>query len=191
MPKSVKNAFNEKDERENRLFQLFLLNPLWEAILVWTNEKLVDKRRGSWALVRAYNPSEEEKQDLAAKRAGNKMKTNKKTAANNKDVQGRKKEEQTEPQNVAKNCGYIVYNDSKIIIFYTSDLADTPKEWFAIDNDNVDAIRCVHGLAPLHQWTDECKINREKFDVPAIVHECRLDTVVSKLLDIANAISMF
>jgi hypothetical protein len=27
-PKHVKNAFNEKDERENRLFQLFLLNPL-------------------------------------------------------------------------------------------------------------------------------------------------------------------
>jgi hypothetical protein len=41
MPKRVKNAFNEKDERENRLFQLFLSNPLWEAILVWTNEKLV------------------------------------------------------------------------------------------------------------------------------------------------------
>jgi hypothetical protein len=40
-PKCVKNAFNEKDERENRLFQLFLLNRLWEAILVWTNEKLV------------------------------------------------------------------------------------------------------------------------------------------------------
>jgi hypothetical protein len=165
----VKNAFNEKDERENRLFQLFLSNPLWEAILVWTNEKLVDKRRGSWALVRAYNPSEEEKQGLAAKRAGNKMKTNKKTAANNKDVQGRKKEEQTEPQNVAKNCGYIMYNDSKIVIFYTSDLADTLKEWFAIGNDNVDAIRCVHCLAPLHRWTDECKINREKFDAPAIV----------------------
>jgi hypothetical protein len=142
---------------------------LWEAILVWTNEKLVDKRRGSWALVRAYNPSEEEKQGLAAKRAGNKMKTNKKTAANNKDVQGRKKEEQTEPQNVAKNCGYIMYNDSKIVIFYTSDLADTLKEWFAIGNDNVDAIRCVHCLAPLHRWTDECKINREKFDAPAIV----------------------
>jgi hypothetical protein len=35
-PKCVKNAFNEKDERENRLFQLFLLNPLWEVILVWT-----------------------------------------------------------------------------------------------------------------------------------------------------------
>jgi hypothetical protein len=118
MPKRVKNAFNEKDERENRLFQLFLLNPLWEAILVWTNEKLVDKRRGSWALVRAYNPSEEEKQGLAAKRASNKMKTNKKTAANNKDVQGRKKEEQTEPQNVAKNCGYIMYNDSKIVVLH-------------------------------------------------------------------------
>jgi hypothetical protein len=27
-PKRVKNAFNEKDERENRLFQLFLSNPL-------------------------------------------------------------------------------------------------------------------------------------------------------------------
>jgi hypothetical protein len=40
-PKHVKNAFNEKDERENRLFQLFLLNPLWEAILIWTDEKPV------------------------------------------------------------------------------------------------------------------------------------------------------
>jgi hypothetical protein len=40
---------------------------------------------------------------------------------------------------------------------------------FAIGNDNVDAICCVHGLAPLHRWTDECKINHEKFDAPAIV----------------------
>jgi hypothetical protein len=39
--KCAKNAFNEKNERENRLFQLFLLNPLWEAILISTNEKLV------------------------------------------------------------------------------------------------------------------------------------------------------
>ncbi len=165
----MKNAFNEKDERENRLFQLFLSNPLWEAIFVWTNEKLVDKQRGSWALVCAHNPSKEEKKDLAAKRAGNKMKTNKKMAANNKDVQGRKKEEQTEPQNVVKNCGYIVYNDSKIVIFYTSNLDDMPKKWFAIGNDNVDAIHCVNGLAPLHRWTDECKINHEKFEMPAIV----------------------
>jgi hypothetical protein len=40
---------------------------------------------------------------------------------------------------------------------------------FAIGNDNVDAIHCVHGLAPLYRWTDECKINREKFDAPTIV----------------------
>jgi hypothetical protein len=40
---------------------------------------------------------------------------------------------------------------------------------FAIGIDKVDAICCVHGLAPLHRWTDECKINREKFDAPANV----------------------
>jgi hypothetical protein len=33
-PKHVTNAFNQKNKRENRLFQLFLLNPLCEAILV-------------------------------------------------------------------------------------------------------------------------------------------------------------
>jgi hypothetical protein len=113
-------------------------------------ELLVDKWQGSWALVHAYNPSKEEKQDLAAKRATNKMKTNKKMAAKNKDVQGRKNEEQIEPQNVAKNCGYIMYKDSNIITFYTSNLAHMPKEWFTIGNDNEDAICCVHGLAPLH-----------------------------------------
>jgi hypothetical protein len=46
-PKRAKNAFNEKDEREKRLFQLFLSNSLWEAILVWTNEKLVSKGKNT------------------------------------------------------------------------------------------------------------------------------------------------
>jgi hypothetical protein len=44
-----------------------------------------------------------------------------------------------------------------------------PKAWFTIGNDNADAICCVHGLAPLHWWTNECKINHEKSDVPTIV----------------------
>jgi hypothetical protein len=77
--------------------------------------------------------------------------------------------EDPEFMNVALNCGYIIYKDQKDIIFYTNDLASTPNELVVIGNDDNHAIHCVNGPAKLDHWTDECMLNREVFDAPAVI----------------------
>jgi hypothetical protein len=64
---------------------------------------------------------------------------------------------------VAPNCGYIVFKDRKDVVFYTNDLAATPKELVVIGNDDEYAIHCVNGLAKLHRWTDDCMLHRQVF----------------------------
>jgi len=49
---------------------------------------------------------------------------------------------------VAENAGYIVYHDSKVVIFYSNDLDGTPSAPI-LNQDSEEAIKCVRGLAPL------------------------------------------
>jgi len=44
--------------------------------------------------------------------------------------------------NPAKNCGYIVFKDSKIVLFYTNDLAEDPPEPVLLGS-NKRAIKCT------------------------------------------------
>lgn len=46
-----------------------------------------------------------------------------------------------------ENAGYIVWKDTKIVIFYTNNLCHTPSRAF-LDMDDAEAIDCVHG-API------------------------------------------
>lgn len=64
------------------------------------------------------------------------------------------------------NCGYILWKDSKLVMFYTNDLAHTPSEDILHDTSE-EAIRCVNGLGPLHRWTVTEMLNRTVFHVPA------------------------
>ena len=50
------------------------------------------------------------------------------------------------------NCGYITFKDSKVVIFYSNDLAGTPSSTMMLPSkkNNLDL---VHGLAPLSRWT--------------------------------------
>lgn len=69
---------------------------------------------------------------------------------------------------IAKNAGYIVWKNSKIVIFYTNDLANTPGEPI-LDMNNEEAVSCVHGLCTVHRWTGNEVLHRKEFHVPAII----------------------
>jgi len=77
---------------------------------------MVDKMpRGSWALVRAYDES----QDLA--------RLQREHQALNRNVSKAEKTEFVPPfDRIADSAGYIVFKDAKVVIFYTNDLNGTP-----------------------------------------------------------------
>ena len=69
---------------------------------------------------------------------------------------------------MADNAGYIVWKDSKVVVFYTTDLAATPTRPL-IDGTDAEAIMCVNGLAALGRWTGNESMSRTTFQVPAII----------------------
>jgi sporulation protein YlmC with PRC-barrel domain len=104
-------------------------------------EQMKDAQRGSWKLVRAYDKVD----DLDKQRkqhAYSQRKLNKETRT------------QFVPshQKPADCAGYIIWKDSKIVIFYTNDLSSTPSEPI-LDGGNEEAILCVRGLGIFHRWT--------------------------------------
>ena len=74
-----------------------------------------------------------------------------------------------EPKNPVANASYIVFKDSKVHIFYSNDLASTPPGWFCLGNKDNECQACVHGLAALPWWTDECVMNHVNFMAPAVI----------------------
>jgi hypothetical protein len=65
-------------------------------------------------------------------------------------------------QNVANNASYLVFKDSKVIIFYSNDLFQTPPEPMLQESDTR-AISCAHGLARISQWTGTEVLNWTDF----------------------------
>jgi hypothetical protein len=69
---------------------------------------------------------------------------------------------------VAECAGYIVWKDSKLVVFYTNYLAATSKKSI-LNDDEEEAITCVPGLPTLFQWVGTEKMHRTAFDVPAFI----------------------
>ncbi|HEY9301516.1 MAG TPA: hypothetical protein VIQ31_35160, partial [Phormidium sp.] len=69
---------------------------------------------------------------------------------------------------VAKNSGYIVFKDKKIVLFYSNDLASTPCEP-VLDGNDPRAIDAVHGLAEIKRWLGMECMTRSSLHVPAVV----------------------
>ena len=70
------------------------------------------------------------------------------------------KQKEKSKKTVARSCGYIVWKDRKVVVFYTNDLSDTPTKDFlhiAKETDSEEAIRCVGGLVDVERWDDECR----------------------------------
>ena len=102
---------------------------------------LKESPRGSWLLICAYD----EVPDLE--------KLQRKHAAEQKKKKKAKRTPFVLPLDlVADNAGYIIWKDSKLVLFYTNDLESTPSVSI-LDGKSNEAISCVRGLAPLKRWT--------------------------------------
>ena len=67
---------------------------------------------------------------------------------------------------VSKKCLFIVWKDTKVIPFYTNDLAFTPDADILYVND-LQAINAVHGLVPPKRWCATQSLQRTTIHVPA------------------------
>ena len=114
-----------------------------------------DMPRGSWVLLQCLT-----------------VQKNKPTKATkykkNKTTSTRKEKDKRESLVVAPNAGYIVYKDSKIVIFYTNDLAQTPSKPILYSTE-AEAVTCVHGLAKMKRWTKKDIYHRSEYMVPSII----------------------
>ena len=100
-----------------------------------------DAARGSWCLVCTYDKIP----DLEKLRRKN-------VAAEKKKPANQRTQFVAPTEIIAKNAGYIVWKDSKVVVFYTNDLSNTPST-SVLDGTSDEAILCVRGLAPLKRWT--------------------------------------
>jgi hypothetical protein len=67
---------------------------------------------------------------------------------------------------VSPKAGYIIWKDSKVVIFYSNDLANTPSKGL-LHGDDLEAIDCVNGLGILYRWTRTEVMHRTAFLVLA------------------------
>ncbi len=67
---------------------------------------------------------------------------------------------------VADNSRFIIFKDSKVVVFYSNDLLETPPEGVLHASDDR-AVRCVHGLSTISRWTGNEVLHRTDFLVPA------------------------
>lgn len=118
---------------------------------------LKDAPRGSWCLVRAYDKIP----DLEKLRR-------KHVAAEKKKPANQRTQFVAPTELVAENAGYIFWKDSKLVVFYTNDLASTPSRCI-LDSTSDEAVLCVRGLAPLKRWTGNESLHRTTFMVPVII----------------------
>ena len=68
----------------------------------------------------------------------------------------------------ADKSGYILWKDSKVVIFYANCLKSTPSQSLLMGSSD-EVIKCVHGLAVLNRWTGDETMSRSSFKVPAII----------------------
>jgi len=118
-------------------------------------EMLKDQPRGSWALVQVYdkNPDYERLRNQHA--------------AQQKRVRAGDKSPFVPPlDRIADKAGFIVFKDSKIVLFYTNDLIDNPPCAITMHTDER-AVHCVGGLAKVSRWTGTEVLHRTDFWVAA------------------------
>ena len=112
-------------------------------------ERMKDTARGSWCLVQAYHKHPDYERRRNAHR------------------QSRSRTPFIPPlDNPAEKAGYIVFKDSKLVLFYTNDLFANPPEPIT-DGSDERAWECVHGLAKISRWTGEQNLHHKDFLVAA------------------------
>jgi hypothetical protein len=118
-------------------------------------ELMKDAPRGSWRLVQAYH------------KHPNYEKLQRDHSTQQRHLQPAERQPFMPPfDKVADCCGFIVLKDSKLVIFYSSDLNSSQTEPI-MDSSDSRAVECVHGLAIMYRWTGSEVLNRTPFPVPA------------------------
>ncbi|OWZ00028.1 hypothetical protein PHMEG_00028870 [Phytophthora megakarya] len=107
-----------------------------------SKERVEAMERGSWELVAAVDPVSgrekmEEKHNRSQPKIPKRIRIPFPTVA---------------PVTIASHAGYIVFKDSRTIIFYTNDLTVTMSESI-LSSSSQEAVRYVHGLHPIARWT--------------------------------------
>ena len=74
---------------------------------------------------------------------------------------------------IADKAAYVVWKDSKVVLFYTNDLAATPSQPI-MEGTERESIACVNGLAQLSRWTGEEILDRTTFYILAIIVACNI-----------------
>lgn len=151
--------FTDGEVRLTGTMRLNFVDSLNKPNVMKAIEMLKDKPRGSWILIAV-------RESLSS----NELKVLK---------QQHKQQESKKPRRIqtpfaapeprlAENSGYVVFVDSKIVLFYSNDLHETPSEY--IMEPNADSIRCVNGICKLSRWVRGSNtFHRSEFEVPAII----------------------
>lgn len=118
-------------------------------------QTMKDAQRGHWILVQAFDKSKHVE------------KMRQKHNSEMKKLAIAQRVAFVPPHESIANCaGYIVWRDSKVVVFYTNDLHATPST-FILRGNTEEAIRCVHGLEKLQRWTGIESLHRTTLNVPA------------------------
>jgi hypothetical protein len=119
-------------------------------------ELLKDMERGSWALVQAYD-----------KHADYDCLRNSHASQQRRIATSFQRTSFVPPlDNIADRSGYIVFKDSKVVLFYTNDLVQIPSEPILLGTDDR-AVQCIGGLAKISCWTGVENLHRTDFYVAA------------------------
>jgi hypothetical protein len=120
-------------------------------------EALKNSPRGSWSLVRAYD------------KGPNYDQLQRSHAAAQRPLQKEQRTPFVPPMElIAEKCGYIVFKDSKVVVFYTNDLASTPSRPILHSSDE-EAISAVNGLGYIKRWHGNEILSRTQMLVPAVI----------------------
>ena len=121
-------------------------------------QAIENEQRGTWCMVKCYQKETPEKTET-----GNFKKM---------------KDQRLVP---SQNCGYIIFKDKNICMFYTDALTGTMTK-DTLMGDEQEACMLVHGLSPIRRWTDESVSRRSTLMVPCLIvhynmYMCAVDKV--------------
>ena len=120
-------------------------------------EDMKDAERGTWQLLRVYNKH----QDLLKLRKEHLSKMNKLPKNARTKFLPPKGE-------TAENAGYLVWKDSKVVVFYCNCLKTTPTKEVS-NHDDLHAIHVVHDLGIIQRWTGGENMHRTNIRTPAVI----------------------
>jgi hypothetical protein len=143
------NAFTDGESRVIGTVKFTNVDATNRHYLSKAIELMKDASRGTWMLVHAFNKNPE------YDRLHNQHSSQQKRLSNNNT-----RVAFVPPlDSIAEKAGYIVFKDSKVVIFYTNDLMENPPEPMLQGTDDR-AVQCVGGLA---HWTGVENLHRTDF----------------------------